>query len=386
MRVRDPLPPGAGVGMGAPLPFAGEGGGVSGAKNGYWYQPHVRTSGHGRAWNLKKLRSREDPLVFFTLATQLVVGAFLALFLGPLFGLDTLAGAQHPRVFSGLLFALVGVQTLALGWSTAHLGKPHRFYRAFNNLRYSPVSREVAGIAVFYNLLLGYALLTSFPEMFAWLPEGFATKLGAMIGWGAAVAGPVALYFMHAIYRIPARPFWNHWQVLTSFYGNMAALGALAVGLVYAGVLAAEGQSYVDLLQALSLPMAAGLLLEAFGLVFHARALRRAKDEGAASHYVQTTTFGYTYYARNAGLAFGVLLVIILGVVDVDGAAGLFVWGLATLVIVATAAISRALFYVLVIPTTMPGAFFWRNPGFQEHARATGLAQMPQVGVVPEGH
>lgn len=44
------------------------------------------------------------------------------------------------------------------------------------------------------------------------------------------------------------------------------------------------------------------------------------------------------------------------------------------------------LFYALVIPTTMPGAFFWRNRGFEEHARATGLAAMPQLGVVMNGH
>jgi len=51
-----------------------------------------------------------------------------------------------------------------------------------------------------------------------------------------------------------------------------------------------------------------------------------------------------------------------------------------------TAVVGRALFYVLVIPTTMPGAFFWKNKGFQEHARETGLANMPQVGVVPDAH
>jgi len=39
-----------------------------------------------------------------------------------------------------------------------------------------------------------------------------------------------------------------------------------------------------------------------------------------------------------------------------------------------------------VIPTTMPGAFFWRNKGFEDHARATGLARMPQVGVLPDPH
>ena len=53
---------------------------------------------------------------------------------------------------------------------------------------------------------------------------------------------------------------------------------------------------------------------------------------------------------------------------------------------IAAAILGRALFYVLVIPTTMPGAFFWRNKGFVDHARETGLAAMPQVGVVMERH
>jgi hypothetical protein len=48
--------------------------------------------------------------------------------------------------------------------------------------------------------------------------------------------------------------------------------------------------------------------------------------------------------------------------------------------------IGRALFYALVIPTTLPGAFFWHNKGFEEHARETGLAGMPQVGVLPDCH
>ena len=53
---------------------------------------------------------------------------------------------------------------------------------------------------------------------------------------------------------------------------------------------------------------------------------------------------------------------------------------------VLTSVVSRALFYVLVIPTTMPGAFFWKNKGFEDHARDIGLANMPQVGVVPHLH
>ena len=54
--------------------------------------------------------------------------------------------------------------------------------------------------------------------------------------------------------------------------------------------------------------------------------------------------------------------------------------------LLATSVMGRALFYVLVIPTTMPGAFFWKNKGFEEHARDIGLANMPQVGVAPLKH
>jgi len=51
-----------------------------------------------------------------------------------------------------------------------------------------------------------------------------------------------------------------------------------------------------------------------------------------------------------------------------------------------SSALGRSLFFVLVIPTTMPGAFFWKNSGFVEHARETGLADAPQHGVAYEKH
>ena len=350
------------------------------------FHPEVREAGDMREWNLRKLRSREDPLVVFTLVTQGVVGAFLALFLGPLLGLDALAASRFPVAHPALLFALLGLETFALVLSTMHLGKPHRFYRAFNNLRYSPVSREVAGIAVFYNLLGAYALLGAFPGLFAWLPQGLVHGAQFAFGWGAALAGPLALYFMQRIYRIPARPFWDHWQVATSFFGNMLTLGALAVGVTFAGLLATQGEAYVGLLRLLALPMLAGLLLEAVGLYFHSRAMPRQGGEGAASHYEQRTTFGKTYWLRNGLLAAGALMIIGLVLGGLSGWAGLAGWFVAALLVLGAAAIGRALFYVLVIPTTMPGAFFWRNRGFQEHARETGLAHMPQVGVVPDAH
>ncbi|MBI3431116.1 MAG: dimethyl sulfoxide reductase anchor subunit [Hydrogenophilales bacterium] len=347
------------------------------------YRPKVAEDGRPRAWNLKKLRSREDPLVIFTLVSQLVVGAFLLLFLGGKFGLAALSPAAHPALHATLLIALLGFETIALVLSTLHLGRPHRFYRAFNNLRYSPVSREVAAIAVFYNLLGGYTLFTALSGAFAWLPASWVAGIGQACGWGAVVAGPAALYFMSRIYRIASRPFWNHWQVLTSFYGSMLALGALAVALPYGWTLWAQGEAPTALLAPLAGVVALGVLLEGVGLVFHVRHLNRIGGEGAAAHYLQRTDFGYTWITRNLGMAVSLTGALALAATDVDGMA---VWSALAALVVASALVGRALFYVLVIPTTMPGAFFWRNKGFEEHARATGLAELPQVGVLPCTH
>jgi len=68
------------------------------------------------------------------------------------------------------------------------------------------------------------------------------------------------------------------------------------------------------------------------------------------------------------------------------GAPAIVLWVPAALALSTAALIGRALFYVLVIPTTMPGAFFWKNPAFQAHAREAGLAAMPQAGVQAGGH
>ena len=314
-------------------------------------------------WGVKKLSSRENPLVAFTLTTQAVVGAFLTLLIGPALGFESLAPAAHPVAHAALLVALLGMQSAALVVSTMHLGKPHRFYRAFYNLRYSPVSREVAAIAVFFNALGAYALLTIAGSWLG-LPAGFiaAARLGT--GMLAAAAGVASLYAMYRIYRIKARPYWDHWQVMTSFYGSMLTLGPLLVGTVYAGVELSAGESVAALLGPLAWPVALGLVLEGAGLAAHARALVRRGGEAEAAHFEQRTAFGRTYHARNIALGVGLAGAIALAAVAPVGSQGFMLWvGLAVLVLF-TAVAGRALFYVLVIPTTMPGAFFWRNRAF----------------------
>jgi hypothetical protein len=140
------------------------------------------------------------------------------------------------------------------------------------------------------------------------------------------------------------------------------------------------------MLQTLAGACALGLALEGAALLAHARDLRDAKSEGAASFYIQTTQYGYSYLLRNGLL--GAALGVALALVVLPGLLPGVEWLLLLLFALALSqsVIGRALFFAAVIPTTMPGAFFWRNPGFIEHAREVGLADMPQVGVVYEHH
>lgn len=350
------------------------------------YRASINSQNENKEWNIKALSTRENPLVIFTLVSQMVIGAFILLFVGPYIGINLMSAETHPIAWPLTLFGLIGMQTLALVLSTMHLGKPQHFYRAFNNLRYSPVSREVAGIAMFFNCLGAYTLLTSLPMLFGWLPVNVYQGLIVSSGWAGVGFGIAAIYFMHSIYRIPARPFWNHWQVFTSFYGNMLVLGSLLVLMVLILLSIISGDVWHEYLAELASLMIAGLILESFGLYFHARDLAKMGGEGAAAQHEQSTKFGKSYQARNIGLVLAMVMLLGLTISHADGSVTLMFFLLTSMIIVVTATIGRALFYAMVIPTTMPGAFFWRNKGFEEHARESGLAEMPQVGVLPDTH
>ncbi|MEH6576339.1 MAG: DmsC/YnfH family molybdoenzyme membrane anchor subunit [Amphritea sp.] len=333
--------------------------------------------GKEKFFNLKRLSSRENPLVLFTLATQAVIGAFITLFLGNLLGIEALAPLTQglAPVFSLILMIMIQAGVLVL--STLHLGKPLRFYRGFNNLKHSPLSREALGIAMFFAGLCGFTFVKTLQ---LWFDSSLLNSLLNLSGIFACTAGLVGLYFMHCIYRIKARPFWNHWQVLTSFYGTLLSLGSIFLGAIF---LPASAGSEV-LLSVLAAIMLLGILAEGFGLVAHARYLNTESGEGAAAHYVQCTTFGKTYLARNAALVAAAALS--LTALIAGGTTGLLLWTIAAVLTAVALLVGRALFYVLVIPTTMPGAFFWKNKGFEQHAKDIGLAAKVEAGIVADAH
>lgn len=314
------------------------------------FRPMVdAAASEGIGWNLSRLSSRENPLVVFTLAVQAGVGVFVTTFLGGM--------ADFRMGLVALL--LVG---LGMAASTAHLGKVLRFYRGFNNLRHSNLSREALATVLFGGFA-GLYVLADF--------AGFAS-VALVAGAAAIIAGAATLYFMVRCYLIPARPFWNHWQTGAAFVGTSLALGGW-LGLAFLPASSAP----------LLVAIACGIAIEVAGLAGHARAMRGAEHEGAVSHHVQRTTFGWVYRLRNAllGANFAYLACLF-----VAGVAHPLPWILGAAISVAVAVLGRAIFYVVVIPTTMPGAFFWKNKAFEQHARDIGLAANPAVGVAPVDH
>ncbi|MBL4821111.1 MAG: dimethyl sulfoxide reductase anchor subunit [Gammaproteobacteria bacterium] len=354
-------------------------------------------------WNLAELSSKENPLVFFTLVSQAVIGAFAIAFIGAYLGMESLDTIIHSKIATPFVMCLAFLQALVLFVSAQHLGKPLRFYRGFNNLRFSPLSREAFALSVFFGFLAAVALLLLLNYgFFGFIDEGAGVLLLPLLSWElvdsgiqiiailATLCGVIGVYYMHMIYRIKARPFWNHWQVLTSFFGSMLSVGAILIGLLCLP-LALLTNVNVSMLAVELIPFViVGLGAELAGHIFHARDLQRGGGEGAASLHILKTKFGKTYQTRNVllcvWLAISIFSLFYSELLMTHGRQLLPVLVLVATGILVTAGVSRALFYVIVIPTTMPGGLFWKNKGFEQHARESGLAKMPQVGVVEFGH
>ncbi len=336
-------------------------------------------------WRIKELHSREDSLVIFTLLSQWTVGAFL---LSCLLSLSEVGGVftAHYFLYKAMLFALVGFQTIGLTLSTLHLGKPQYCYRALNNLRHSPVSQEILTTGLFYGLLVGSTFLTAFHEMLPF--EIHLLSILPLMGWGACVMGLLGLYCMYRCYRIPARPFWDHWHTAGAFAASGLILGALFIGVLF-GVAQwrfGGGPPVAWLLSFLAWPLLLGLSLQAASLLFHLRYLEQQGEEAAVSRMMMLTRFRKCYLSRYVSLAALAVVGLLSAFQLITDSWMLLLWGISLPVAILHEVVGRALFYVAVVPTTVPGAFFWGNKAFANHAQKTGLAKRPEVGVAPVRH
>ncbi len=328
----------------------------------------------------KSIHSSETPLVFFTLLAQMSVGGFLT-FIG--------VSLFYPSFISSFLervafIVFIGALFIGLALSTGHLGKPQFCYRALNNLRYSWVSREILTVGSFFGGMTVYAIL----ETFHLLPDMFIHSIGA----ATAFVGLCSLFAMTKCYRIPARPFWNHSHTAVSFCGSMVLLGAFSTALILfipllSGFPSGNKEAGFYTILKFGLTGITAFYLFFFSLSrqrFHAY-LKRASGESQASFKLLQET--YPAFLKLNGRLSGILGLNMLN---------LFLLPLSPLfygsvlfsffLVLAWQIVDRALFYAVVIPTTMPGAFFLKNKGFEAYARETGLAEDEAVGVLSRTH
>lgn len=151
-------------------------------------------------------------LVLFTVLSQMAVGYLI-------FVVRPAAGRQNP-VLTWLLPA--GLLGLALLVSLGHLGHPEGAYRALSNLSSSWLSREVLFFGLSF-LALVIAVLSERGQKAA------AARLAATFALGTGLLGVLA---SSLIYLLPARPAWNNFQTVLSFFLTSFLLGMSLAALV----------------------------------------------------------------------------------------------------------------------------------------------------------
>ncbi len=166
-------------------------------------------------------------LVFFTLISQMCVGAFvLQEILIPYAHNDkAVVSKWRAKLLGNLLVFII----LALFLSFFHLGKPLHAIFSLHNLQASWLSREILMISVFAFLLFVYAI--AFKRIRGnktWL------KITGILG---IITGILLIFVMSKIYTLPVIPAWNTLATPLEFYIAGFLLGSLLLLIISKNVL-----------------------------------------------------------------------------------------------------------------------------------------------------
>lgn len=167
------------------------------------------------------LRSREWPLIIFTVCSQMAVGMLLA-------WVTLQRGLVSDVMIPGIpnrepvLLIIGGVLLIGVIAATYHLSHPGRVVHAMANLGSSGLSREMLAGLLFGVAYAAYAA----SEWFGLMTEVARTD----ILLAAGVTGVVFIVVMARAYRIRTVPAWDHLATPISFFGTTFTLGMLGVG------------------------------------------------------------------------------------------------------------------------------------------------------------
>lgn len=262
------------------------------------------------------------PLIVMTVLTQLSVGAFTSIWLLWHFG------AQSHRVAAlvALAFAM-----LALTASTLHLGRPAYAMRALKMWRRSWLSREVLLFTLFAIAGTAYSTALCFDTLRAgWL--GALTSILGIAGVGASAR----------LYLVPGRPAWNSPITIAEFLGTTILLGACAANIL----------TGADINARYSIAVAAvlSLVILACKLI---RLRRSQQHELRGSWQLLTDAVSGHLLARVALMCAGVALLA--------RADELWARVAIAVVMMASEAIGRYLFFVTVVPSNIASGYLARE-------------------------
>ncbi len=170
-------------------------------------------------------RADDRSLVVFTLLAQMAVGAFLVLFLLSTWLANELWLQAADTLTKEITLAILTFAGIALLSSLFHLGKPMSAWRAFANLRFSWLSREI----------LLATLFTTFTAIFAGLQWMHVDTYPARIISGslALICGLALTYNMTRVYTMRTVPAWNTAYTGWHFFAATILLGGLFTGSAY---------------------------------------------------------------------------------------------------------------------------------------------------------
>jgi Fe-S-cluster-containing dehydrogenase component/DMSO reductase anchor subunit len=273
------------------------------------------------------------PLVLMLVLTQLAIGVFG---FAELLRTGIIGDGWTSPGPAGMLAMIVAI--VALGASTAHLGRPHLAFRAVLGLRTSWLSREIVAFGAFV------ALVAAHVAALRWVPAWDGAT-----GTAAAVVGVAALHSSVMVYVATRRECWRAGLTGPSFVATAIVCGATTL-LLITGVSGSDPSVTVGVIAAIALLVQ---LLWEGALLAHVRSRRHTVLRRRAQLLLgelRSLTLARFYLAIGA-------LGCLMGALSRSGdpfARGAFAVGALTL-IVGAELIARHLFFLAAPAPRMPG-------------------------------
>ena len=162
------------------------------------------------------------PMVFFTVVSQMAVGAFIVLGVIQVFARRGHSAQTAERVVAPVLYAIGPVLVLGLIVSMFHMHDVTHTFNVIRNWGSSWLSREIIFGCSFAAFGFGFALLEWFGKGSVAFRHAIAA-VAALLGVGLLVSESMIYYSLVAV------PAWHSWAVPFQFCATALLLGSLGV-------------------------------------------------------------------------------------------------------------------------------------------------------------